>query len=325
MKLKLAIIIILTTLTNSYSQSKELQGQWILVRTLFSDGKRLEINNPLYSTSISYTIKPNLLDISGQKFKATFTDDKIIMPVRTLKYTIKENYLLAQDEGDNKTSYFLKVDDFIKKFPEFELKEVERNGEILYLDNHLSGYEFANELTYYEYMSRHTKDRDSKDFKNLYFKMEFILTKDNKVRDIKILNSIDKTFDEDYINVFNNAAKFFKNTSGKDLLIYKEADNLKWANDVYDKNEKKLYKLRGAGLNFYNENKFDKAIEQFSQIKNLDIKPNRFGSLIKESMIKLGISYLAVGKVQEACETFELVGDKTDFEIRNYLLDFCSK
>lgn len=315
----------LLAFVNSYSQSKELQGKWILVRTLFTDGKRLEINNPLYSTSLSYTISPNLLNIIGQKFKASFTDKQIILPGRKINYTIKENYLLAQDEGDDKISYFLKVDDFIKKFPEFALKEIERNGEILYLDNQMSGYEFRNDLTYYEYMSRHSKDRDSKDFKNLFFMMEFILTKDNQVKDVKILNSIDKTFDEDYIKVFNDASKFFKNTSGKDLLVYLESEQLKWANDLTDKDEKKLYKLRGAGLNFFKENKFEKAIEQFSQIKDLDLKPNRFTVLIEESMVKLGVSYLAVGKIKEACQTFNQIGDKTDFKIRNYLLDFCSE
>jgi len=61
------------------------------------------------------------------------------------------------------------------------------------------------------------------------------------------------------------------------------------------------------------------------QVESLDIKNNRFKTLIKECLLDLGISYLAIGQNENACKTFERIGDKTDFEIRNYLIDFCEK
>ena len=63
----------------------------------------------------------------------------------------------------------------------------------------MSGYEFNDELSFEEYISKNTKDRDSKDFINLNFQVEFVLTKDNKIQDIKVLNSIDNSFDNEYI------------------------------------------------------------------------------------------------------------------------------
>jgi tetratricopeptide (TPR) repeat protein len=109
------------------------------------------------------------------------------------------------------------------------------------------------------------------------------------------------------------------------LLIHDEINQLKWANDLKDNDERKLYQIRAKGLEYYRNNKFGKAIEQFSQIENLDIKNNRFKTLIKECLIDLGICYLATGQNDAACKTFEKIGDKTDFEIRNYILDFCEK
>jgi hypothetical protein len=326
MKVKFIFILCVIFNLNCFSQNKEIRGEWILVRVLFSDGRRLEINNPQYSMSLRYVISSNSLKISIQKFKADFTDNQIIMDGRTLNYNLKEGYLIVEDKADNKTYYFLKADDFIKKFPEFTLKTTEIDGETVYIDEHkLYGFEFGNELSYNDYMTRHTKDRNSKDFKNLYFKLEFILTKDNQVKNVKILNSIDKEFDDDYLKAFEKASRFFKNNSNKNLLLYVEQSQLKWAHDVHDKDEKKLYKLRSEGLKSYRENKFEETIEKFSQIKELNLDPYRFQSLFEETMIKLGISYLAVGNNDKACETFNLIGDKTNFSIRNYLIDFCSK
>jgi len=308
-----------------YSQNQNLIGKWILVKTMFNDGRNIEINNPNYSTKLIYTIKPKSIKINNQNFDATFSSEQIKTQFRKINFLIKEKYLIAQDEGDNKTSYFLKVDDFIQKYPEFSLKEIEKNGQTLYLDNDLSGYEFNNELSFEEYISKNTKDRDSKDFINLNFQVEFVLTKDNKIQDIKVLNSIDNSFDNEYINALKKSEKFFQNLTGKNLLIRDEINQLKWANDLSDKDEKKLYQIRAKGLEFYRNNKFEKAIEQFLQVESLDIKNNRFKTLIKECLLDLGISYLAIGQNENACKTFERIGDKTDFEIRNYLIDFCEK
>lgn len=292
---------------------------------MFNDGRNIEINNPNYSTKLIYTIKPKSIKINNQNFDATFSSEQIKTQFRKINFLIKEKYLIAQDEGDNKTSYFLKVDDFIQKNPEFSLKEIEKNGQALYLDNDLSAYEFNNELSFEEYISKNTKHRDSKDFKNLNFQVEFVLTKDNKLQDIKVLNSIDNSFDNEYINALKKSEKYFQNLTGKNLLIRDEINQLKWANDLSDKDEKKLYQYRAKGLEFYRNNKFEKAIEQFLQVESLDIKNNRFKTLIKECLLDLGISYLAIGQNENACKTFERIGDKTDFEIRNYLIDFCEK
>jgi hypothetical protein len=46
---------------------------------------------------------------------------------------------------------------------------------------------------------------------------------------------------------------------------------------------------------------------------------------IDEALKNLAISYLATGNQNLACENFKLVGDITDFTVRNYLLDFCKE
>lgn len=327
MKNTTTLFLIIFVFSLSFSQNKNLIGKWILDRTQFSNGNNLEINNPNYSTKTIYVISQNSLTISNQKFESIFTSNKIKTQFRTLNYVIKEGYLITEDENDDKINFFLKLNDFVKKYPEFSAKETLRNNDTIFIANDLSDYEFNNEINFDDFIqqNRTQKDRSSKSFINLNFKIEFILAKNNKIKDIKIINSIDTVYDNDYIVALKKSEKYLKNLTDKDLLITKEINNLKWAKDLSNKEEKQLYKLIENGLEYYNVNNFEKAIENFSQIKNLKIENNRFKTLIKESMINLGISYLAIGKNEEACKVFLEIGDKTDFEIRNYLIDFCSK
>lgn len=325
MKHIFSLVALFYSITICYSQNKELTGKWILVKTIYNDGKNIEINNPTYSQELVYTINPNNLKINTQNFKATFTSNKIITPFRTINYAFEEKYLIAYDEGDNKTSFFLPVNEYVKTYPEFSLKEIERNGNTVYLDNKLSGYEFNNELDLDEFISNNRKDKDSKVINNLYFQIEFILTSNNKIKDIKVLNSINPQHDTDYINTLKEAEKYLKNISGKDLLIVNEVHHAKFRQDLTDKNEKKFYELMVKGGDYYRNNKFEKAIETLSQIKDIDIKSNNFRMFIREYKKKLGVSYLAIGKTEEACQIFNQIGDKTDFEVRNYLIDFCEK
>lgn len=320
-------LFLLSFSNNVFSQNKDLIGKWVLDRIQYSNGNNLEINNPEYSTKIIYIIEPNSLKILDRKFDANFTGNQIKTQFRVVNYTLKDNYLICQEEREGKIYYFLKTDYFVKKYPHFSLKETIRNNDTLYIANNISDYNFNNDLSFDDYISQNMtqKNRSSKSFNNLYFKIEFILTKNNKIKDIQIINSIDTAYDNDYISSLKKSENFLKNISGKDLLISKEVNHLKWANDLTDTDEKKLYSLITKGLEYYNLNKFEKAIESFSEIENLKIKNNRFKGLIKESRIKLGISYLATGKNEDACNTFNKVGDRTTFEIRNFLIDFCSK
>lgn len=44
---------------------------------------------------------------------------------------------------------------------------------------------------------------------------------------------------------------------------------------------------------------------------------------IEDAIIKLAISYLAIGNQAKSCENFYLVGDNTNFKVRNYINIFC--
>lgn len=321
MKIKLLLLLYLIVCIKTYSQSQRLMGEWILDKIVQPDGKNLEINNPKYSFSLFYKINQDEFVISKQKFKAKFYTDKIILENRTFKYWFEDNYLVLQ-EG-NEISLLLKEGDFIKKFPEFKPKIEVRNNDSLLIANQVIRPIFNHEKSFDDFIIPLMKQENSKDMDDLYFKIEYILTKDNKITSIKILDKRTPQYDTQFVQALMQAEKYFKNPYGINMLVTEENYFLKWYQDLSDKSEKDLYHIIGNGFEYYNNNQFDKAIENLSKLDKLQIKDNRFISRFREGYIKLGISYLAVGKIEQACTNFKKAGGLTDFEVRNYLIDFC--
>lgn len=309
--------------SKTFCQPNELIGKWILDKTVYSDGKLLEINNPLFSSKSIYEIRPNYLSINNQNLKAQFSPNQIKLEHRILEFWTEENYLLVQEKDDNKIHLFLKADDFIIKYPEFKPKTEIRNNDTITIANEIIGAEFNNELTFDEFLWKNMPDHPSKSFSNLYFNAEFILTRDNKIKEIKILNSISKDYDNEFLLALKKAEKYFVNNLKTDIVVNKENNFLKWKEDL-NKNEKYLYDLISNGDAYYMKNEFAEAIVEYEKIKELNIEKNRFNIMIREAYIKLGVSYLAINQKEKACSTFQNIGKTTNFWIRNYLINFCN-
>ncbi|MGC5746211.1 hypothetical protein [Chryseobacterium sp. NFX27] len=318
---RILLIFYLITCIKIYSQSHKLRGEWILDKIVLSNGKNLEINNSRYSFRLFYKINQDELVLYNQKFKANFYNDKISLENRTFKYWFEDNYLVLQ-EG-NEISLLLKEEDFVKKYPEFKPKFEIRGNDSLLMANQVVHPIFNNEKSLEDFINLRMTHGDSKDMNDLYFKIEYILTKDNKIRNIKILDKLTPQYDTQFVQALMQAEKYFENYYGVNMLITDERHFLKFFKDLKDESEKKLYHIIGDGFEYYNNNQFEKAIEKLSKLDNLQIKDNRFISRFHDGYIKLGISYLAVGKNEQACNSFRKAGNLTDFEVRNYLIDFC--
>lgn len=320
MKKILFIIFIIASIKN-YSQLQKLKGEWILDKIVKANGESLEINNPKYSMSTFYNIKSNELSINDFKFKATFPRNQINLENRTFSYWFEEDYLLLK-EG-NEVSLLLKPEDFIKRYSEFKPEIEIRGNDTLLVANKVIHPIFNHEKTFDDFIIPLMTQEASKDMDDLYFKISYILTKNNKISNIQILDKRTPQYDSQFIQALKKAEKYFQNPYGKDLLVTKENHFLKFYQDLKDKSEKDLYDIISDGYNYYNSNNFAKAIEKLIKLNDLQIKDNRFKMRLQDAYIKLGISYLAVGKNDQACVSFKKAGGLTDFEVRNYLINFC--
>ncbi|MDR3025789.1 hypothetical protein [Chryseobacterium sp.] len=321
MKKKLLFLFYLIICIKTYSQSQRLMGEWFLDRVFLSNGKRLEINNRKYSLFLSYKITPKELMINDQKFKAVFFEDHIKLENRDLTYWYDDRYLLVQDGNEIYT--FLKKNDFTKKNPEFNPKINFVKNDTVIIANQIIKPEFNHDKTFDRFISMNISNYSYESEDDLYFKAEFVLTKDNKVTQITILDPYTPQYQLEFIQALKKSEEYFENPYRKDMVITFEKYFTRWVGNSKTKEEKKLYSTLDIGFRYFHGNKFEKTIKTLSQLDGIQIADIEFNPIVREAYISLGISYLAVGKNEQACVSFRKAGDLTDFGVRNYLKDFC--
>lgn len=324
MKYCFCLVQFLLLIFSLNAQSGNITGKWILDRIVYKEGRRLEVNNAQYSTGLVCIIEQGSIKMNDQKFDATIKLGKIQTPYVTYNYQMEENYLVLYEDKSDKFSFFLRPKDFIERYPEFIPLKTVINDDSVTIANELTDYEFKSDVSLDEFIRKRMTDRPSKSFKNLYFRASFVLTKNNKVTSLQILNSISSEYDNEYLAALKAAEPFFSNHTGTDILITREVSHLMLYKELKNPEEKKLYDLLATGDDYYYQNKFDKAVEAYSKIANLSIENNRYKLTIKHAMIRLGIAYLALGNNEQACATFKLAGNNTDFQLRHYINDFCA-
>ncbi len=323
---RILVILILLSFTFLKSQQEKLQGNWILDKIYYQNGNLLEVNHPLYSNFTEYNFRGNNLEINNQKFKTSIDNSTISTNFRKLNYKLENKYLIINENGDDKTYSFLKTSDYLEKYPEFEPKEITYNDKRVFESNSVIKPEFNYTENFEDFIRDNISSYSSTSATNNFFKARFILTKENKITDLQIVDGISKTFDSEYKKALLKSEKFIKNNYGKDLLVTQTFNFFKLFASLTNKEEKQIYNFIQKGDSFYEKNDFKSAIINYEKLLSLNINPitkDRFGYKLDQAFINLGISYLATGNNSKACESFMKVGDKTNFKVRNYLMNFC--
>mgnify|MGYP003611815754 CR=1 FL=1 len=320
-----SVVFLLFLFVKGNSQNKNLIGTWILDKVFYANGKDMEVNNEFFSYKMIYQIAPNRIAMNDYLFDAVFSDKQIQIGNRKMDYEFRGHYLLVKDVDDNKIYSFLKRADFIKKFPEFQPHTEIRDGDTLLVANSVTKPIFNSEITFSDFLNKNMFQGSSKNEKDLYFEAEYIVTKENKIKSISIIDGRNKRYDSEFILALKKAEVFVHNPYGQDLLVKKEVDFLRFFKDLELQDEKSLFKIIEKGEFYYNKQSFQKAATEFEKIASLEIGENKYRMAIADANLKLAISYLGTNQIDKACTTLKNIGDKTNFNIRNYLINFCEK
>ncbi|SHK25817.1 hypothetical protein [Chryseobacterium polytrichastri] len=327
MKKKLSITFLLLSFF-SFSQINKLQGSWILDKITYQNGNPLEVNQKMFSSFMEYVFIGNNFKINNQIFKASIDSKTINTDFRKINYKFQEDYLITNEEGDDKNYYFLSKNLFLKKYPEFQPKEINFENNIVFISNEVIKPIFNYNGGTDAYFMKNIPSYSENSSNNNIFKAQFILTKNNKITDIKVINSISKSFDKEFTKSLLSAEKYFINDSGLDLLVEQQFNFFKMFNSFINKDEKKLYKISQEGNKYFEINDFQNAANSYTEINNLNssvLTNERIRYITNEIYINLGISYLVMKDQEKACKSFRNIGDETNFIVRNYLLIFCHK
>lgn len=315
------------------AQQNNLKGDWFLDKVTYNDGKPMAINDLMFSDYQEYRIKDNMISINNYTFTCTFTNSTISTNFLKLNYRFSNDYLVISEPGDNKLYYFLKTSDFLKEYPEFEPKKITYDNQEVYVANSIVKPTFdppidpkKNDSSLDTFISDHMQSDSQYSGSNYFFKATYILTKDNKITDIKIVNGISKRFDREFQEVLLQAEPYIKNAYGKDLLVEQIISYFQMGNSFKNRQESQLYNLSQKANALFDKNEFKSAITAYNKLLVLNYSEetlNRYGSRVKRALINTGISYLALGDIPNACMAFHKAGDKSNFGVRNYLIAFC--
>jgi hypothetical protein len=283
----------------------------------------------MYSIFLEYEFINNKMKVSlnkysdGNVFDVIISEKKISNYYRVINYEFINDQLMLNDEGDEKIMLFIRKDKFIDAYPEFEMSKLVYNDKEVYIPNYFNEPRFNYVGDLYDFLRKKTPTLSNRYFVgDLLFK--FILTKDSKIEEIEINNTISKKLENELKESLSQAEKLYKNNTGKDLLIVKSYRYL-ILSTKQNKLEKKIQELITTGNKFYEENDFDNAIIAYYEAIELNIDNENDNSTINlyNVYIKLGISYLAKNDIELACDFFEEIGTKTNFDVRNFIINFC--
>lgn len=320
-------IVLLFIFFKGFCQNVKLEGIWILDKITYANGSPLEVNDKTYSTYYQYKFSNNKMEINDAEVPVSITSKQIITPALKIDYEFQDKYLLLKNLNKDKIYYLLKPESFLELYPEFQPEEIKIEDKMVCLENVIVKPDFNYTGSFNKYFRDFFINYNDLPKGNNFFAVQFIVTKESKIDDLKIQKSVSPDFDSKFIQYLKNGEKFFKNNTGKDILITRrqkirlDDSKVDGSMSTEDRNVVKVYE---KGNSFYLKNDFEKAIESYEQINALNLT-NRDNEILRLLYINLGVSYLTKENISAACDSFNKAGGLTNFKSRNYVINFCSK
>jgi hypothetical protein len=336
MNLKLASKLFFFFLLNStlfYCQNI-LIGQWYLDKVKFSNGADIEVNNPMFSTFNSLrfnnqkvfnstALDEDLFTISDYKFDGR----KLNFLYRDFNVEKEGKYLVLKSQKEGLNYYYLKGEDFPSETIAKQEYDFIKSDSIAVRSLKFDPYFDNSEENLMDYLYSSIPDNEYKN-RRVYFTSSFILTKNNKIKDLKITNGKNPLYDKEYRKAIQKSEKYWKNNTGKDVLITRNVSERKFGDGRED--EISAYQYSEIADEFYRNNDFKNALLNYLKSDEYWRKDKDKGNFQEPfynngNYLKLGICYLIENDRDKACEYFKRNGGISDFAARNYILTFCMK
>lgn len=307
------------------AQENRLIGRWVLDFVTDANKMISDIHSPLFSNETIYEISKDQLKINDQEFKARYDDLRNIdMVHRTLFYSFESDYLVVKERGDpDHVFYFLKDSIFIKTYPEFQAKYVERNGEKLLIEDTFNKVKFTSNMGFASSMQFYSSELKKKSRSEFFCEVEFVLDTNNVIRDVVFLNPVDLKLEADLRKALNKISGFFFNNLKENVLVVQRIQYSTFDKKDVGQEIKDAISSFQQGDKLYHEGKYEEALAHLEKAIQVPVNRKQF-FYYNDCLRTLGICYLMLNRGEDACKVFNDWGDSSNFNVRNYLRFFCT-
>ncbi|TVZ16151.1 hypothetical protein JM81_2405 [Maribacter sp. MAR_2009_72] len=326
---KLFIVIFLVSISNLYCKNS-LEGKWFCHKVIYQDGKDLEVNHPLFASFLSYEFTSGKAYISinyeekGVSSKYTVLNSELHIGIRKFSFSFDNKFLVLKEHGDELSYYFLRKSDFLIENNLYQETYFIKENDTIFHRSFSLNPEFYYETSFSNYLRKSIYSYSKTSAQRHQLKGSFVLTRNNEILDIMVEQGINKSFDKSFRKVVQDSEKYWKNSTGKNILIVQKFNFFEQGKYFIKKENWDFYHHVKKADDYYKTLDFISAIDFYEQALDTAISENEFTHIMLRDMSRnLGISYLATGKIEKACESFRIVGDEHDFNFRNFLLKFC--
>ncbi len=307
------------------AQEKRIIGNWVLDFITDADQMISDIHSPMFSNETIYEISKDQIKINNTAFKAVYDDLRNIeMLNRTLFYSFDGDYLVVQERGDpDHIFYFLRDSIFIKTYPEFQPKYVERNGQKLLLEDAFNKVRFTSNMDFASSMEFYSSELKKKSRSEFFCEIEFVLDTNNVIRDVVFLNPVDLKLETDLRKALNKISGFFFNDFKENVLVVHRIHYSTFDKKDVGKEIKDAISSFQQGDDLYQEGKYEEALPHLEKAIQVPVNRKQF-FYYNDCLRTLGICYLMLNRKEDACKIFNEWGTTSNFKVRNYLRFFCS-
>ena len=320
------LIIILFISTNIFAQLDKAKGKWYLDFVKYKSGEDLEIENPLFSIYGSLNIQDDYIILNDfGKSKAKIQNYRITTKHIKFTYRFDNKYLIINEDDSDKEYYYLRALDFRKKNPDLKPKKLLVNNDTVIVYNELLNVDLYD-LSDYEKINKFNEMHKSfKKYTNSdrVFKASFILTADNKIQDVKVIKSLDKKFDDDFIDISEHLNMFYKNNTGLNVLMEHTINMYSFfkkrsANELEFLNNYKIAKY------YFNAKQYKLAHEIFLMLYSSEhLLRETDKSIINDIKNKLVVTSIYTQNSLETCLLLNEIKEDNYFNVKNFLRKYC--
>lgn len=315
----------------TFSQQTKLYKTWY-VDSISHGNKALEVDNPMYSTLLTFHFQPkHILIDSHKKQSYQIIDSTLLVGDQKYTFSFRENQLILDNLNEDLRYFFLTEQDFQEKYSSYFNEDLQAQNEgFLFGDSYLEQY-FFHDKTFHNFVQ--TEMMKYREFYNSTKEgrttINYVIDEHNQLESYEVKETNNKSYTKYYKKALEKALPFIKNDSNKKL-------KMSYTHNVIAPSQSMRKNVDVDVFSLFVDEELEHIKQLFQQkkyrevvqlLENEDVESKELHkALFKEEKKRLlAVSLLQLNENQRACAILNSYKGLAQLRMRNYITNFCTK